>query len=88
MSITFTQDMFPNMSSSRIIGLLIRYEYKNGQGGAFFTINDYLQVPNNTYLQPTTLSVGQRGSEWTFTVKGDASSLQNAEMVLVYKAKI
>ncbi|WP_287357028.1 hemopexin repeat-containing protein [Moorena sp. SIO3B2] len=88
MSITFTQDMFPNMSSSKIIGLLIRYEYNNGQGGAFFTINDNLQVPNNTYLQPTTLSIGQRGSEWKFTVKGDASSLQNAEMVLVYKAKI
>ncbi len=87
-SITLTQDMFPNMSSSRIIGLFIRYEYKNGQGGAIFTINDDLQVPNNTYLQPTTLSVGQRGSEWNFTVKGDASSLQNAEMVLVYKAKV
>ncbi|OLT60529.1 hypothetical protein BJP37_17440 [Moorena bouillonii PNG] len=87
-NITFTQDMFPNMSSSKIIGLLIRYEYKNGQGGAFFTINDDLQVPNNTYLQPTTLSVGQKGSEWKFTVKGDASTLQNAEMVLVYKAKI
>ncbi|AOX01248.1 hypothetical protein BJP34_18990 [Moorena producens PAL-8-15-08-1] len=87
-SITFTQDMFPNMTSSKIIGLLIRYEYKNGQGGAFFTINDNLQVPNNTYLQPTTLSIGQRGSEWKFTVKGDASSLENAEMVLVYKAKI
>ena len=86
--ITFTQNMFPNMSSSKIIGLLMRYEYSDGKGGATFTINDDLQVPNNTYLQTTTLSIGQKGSEWKFTLKGDRSTLENAEMVLVYKAKV
>ncbi len=87
-TITFTRDMFPNMSSSKIIGLLIHYEYATGNSGATFTINDDLQVPNNTYLQPNTLSVGQNGSEWTFTLKGDRSTLKNAEMILVYKAKV
>ena len=86
--ITFTQNMFPNMSSSKIIGLLMRYEYEDAKGGAIFTIDDDLQVPNNTYLQPTTLSVGQKGSEWKFALNGDRSTLQNAEMVLVYKAKV
>ena len=87
-TITFTQAMFPNMSSSKMIGLLIHYEYATGNSGATFTINDDLQVPNNTYLQPNTLSVGQNGSEWKFTLKGDRSTLKNAEMVVVYKAKV
>ena len=87
-TITFTRQMFPNMSSSRIIGLLIHYEYTSGNNGAIFTINNSLQVPNNTYLQPSTLSIGQNGSEWIFALKGDRSTLQNAEMVLVYKAKV
>ncbi|MDV3348292.1 hemopexin repeat-containing protein [Leptothoe sp. LEGE 181152] len=86
--ITFTRDMFPNMSSSKIIGLFMHYEYADDQGGAIFTINDDLQVPNNTYLQPHTINVGQNGSSWTFMLKGDGSTLKNAEMVLVYKAKV
>ncbi|MFG6107196.1 hypothetical protein U2F10_33505, partial [Leptothoe sp. EHU-05/26/07-4] len=86
--ITFTRDMFPNMSSSKIIGLFMNYEYADDQGGAIFTINDDLQVPNNTYLQPHTINVGQNGSSWTFMLKGDGSTLKNAEMVLVYKAKV
>ena len=86
--IAFTQAMFPNMSSSKIIGLFVRYEYTDGESGATFTINNDLPVPNNTYLQPNTLSVGQSGSEWTFALEGDRSTLKNAEMVLVYKAKV
>lgn len=86
-TITLTRDMFPNMSSSKIIGLFVRYEYA-GDGGSTLTINDALQVPNNTYVQPSNLSVGQNGSDWTFTFKGDATTVKNAEMVLVYKAKV
>ncbi|MEP0925071.1 hemopexin repeat-containing protein [Leptolyngbya sp. ST-U4] len=91
-NITFTREMFPNMNSSKIIGLLIRYQYdgsnNNGSNsGAIFTIND-LSAPNNTYLQPSTLSIGQKGSEWIFTLKGDRTALRNAEMVLVYKANV
>jgi hypothetical protein len=47
-----------------------------------------MSVPNNTYLQPSTLTIGQKGSEWTFALKGDGSELKNAEMVLVYKANV
>ncbi|WP_088889118.1 hemopexin repeat-containing protein [Leptolyngbya ohadii] len=91
-NITFKREMFPNMNSSKIIGLLIRYQYDgsnhNGSSnGAIFTINN-LSVPNNTYLQPNTLSIGQKGSEWSFTLKGDRTTLRNAEMVLVYKANV
>ncbi|GAB4384359.1 MAG: hypothetical protein Kow00121_47710 [Elainellaceae cyanobacterium] len=91
-TISLTREMFPNMSSSRIIGLLTRYQYdgsnNNGSNkGAIFTIND-LSVPNNTYLQPNTLSIGQKGSEWTFALEGDRTTLRNAEMVLVYKANV
>ncbi|MGD1804800.1 hemopexin repeat-containing protein [Dapis sp. BLCC M126] len=88
MEINFTRSMFPNMMSSKIIGLFMRYEYKGGSSGAIFTINDDLQVPNNTYLQPNTLSVGQNGTTWKFALKGDRSTLKNAEMILVYKAKV
>ena len=85
--IPFARNMFPNMSSSKIIGLFMRYEYE-GSSGAIFTINNDLQVPNNTYLQPNTLSVGQKGTTWTFALNGDRSTLKNAEMILVYKAKV
>ena len=83
--IFFTPEMFPNMSSSKIIGLLIHYQYEGGESGATLSIND-LQVPNDTYLQPTNLSIASKGSEWMFTVNGDRTTLQNAEMVVVYKA--
>ncbi len=86
--ISLTQSMFPNMSSSKIMGLFTRYEYENGQGGATFIINDNLQVPHNTLLRPSTLSVGQRGSVWTLSLQGDRNTLKNAEMVMVYKAKV
>ena len=86
-NLTFTRDMLPNMSSSKIIGLLIRYQYNGTNNGPIFTIND-MSVPNNTYLQPSTLTIGQKGSEWTFALKGDGSELKNAEMVLVYKANV
>jgi hypothetical protein len=92
---SLSRDMFPNMSSNRIIGLLMQYQYNgssngngNGNGGAIFTINGDLTVPNNTYLQPSTLNIGQPESEWNFSLKGDGSTLKNAEMVLVYKAKV
>lgn len=87
-SLTFTRDMFPNMSSSKIIGLYIHYGYQDGGSGAIFTLNDDFPVPNNTYLQPSTLEVGQQGAQWKFTLKGDRTTLKNAEMVLVYKAAL
>ena len=86
--IVLTRDMFPNMSSSKIIGLFVRYEYSGEGGSATLTLNDDLVVPNNTYLQPSTLSVGQNGSAWQLGMRGDRSTLKNAEMVLVYKAKV
>lgn len=91
-SISLTREMFPNMNSSKIIGLLIRYQYNGSNNGSnsgpIFTINGDLPVPNNTYLQPNTLSIGQNGSAWTFSLRGDQEALKNAEMVLVYKAKV
>ena len=80
--------MFPNMSSNQIIGLFVRYGYEGGKGGAIFTINDDLKVPGNTYIQPGNLSIGPDGASWKFTLKGDRRTLQGAEMVLVYKAKV
>ncbi|MEM9003400.1 MAG: hemopexin repeat-containing protein [Cyanobacteria bacterium P01_F01_bin.86] len=86
--ITLTRAMFPNMNSSKIIGLFVRYQYTDDRGGAIFTLNNELQVPNNTYLQPSTLSIGTDGSTWTVALQGDRRTLQNAEMVLVYKAQV
>lgn len=88
LDITFTRDMFPNMSSSKIIGAYVRYEYEEGNGGAVLVMNNDLTLPGDTYLQPNTLSVGQNGSAWNLAVKGDPSTLKNAELVLVYKAKL
>jgi hypothetical protein len=91
--ITFTPDMLPRMNSSKVIGLFVQYQYQGegksgGKSGATFTLNDDLPVPNNTYLQPSTLNVGKNGTAWRFTLKGDRTTLKSAEMVLVYKAQI
>ncbi len=74
-TLNFTRAMFPNMSSGKIIGLVIRYQYDEGTSGPIFTINDDLQVPNDTYLQPGTLSVGSNGAAWKFALKGEIKCL-------------
>ncbi|MBD1584498.1 Tc toxin subunit A-related protein [Pseudoalteromonas sp. S16_S37] len=86
--IQLTQDMFPNMSSSKIIGMLVRYQYAEQSQGAVLNINDALQLDNVTYIQPSNLNIDKSGSQWTLSLKGDPTGLQNAEMVVVYKAKV
>ncbi|MCF6442145.1 hemopexin repeat-containing protein [Pseudoalteromonas luteoviolacea] len=86
--IQLTQDMFPNMSSSKVIGMLVRYQYAEQSQGAVLNINDALQLNNVTYIQPSNLNIDKAGSQWTLSLKGDPTGLQNAEMVVVYKAKV
>lgn len=87
MELTFIRDMFPGMTGSKAIGIMVRYQYEDG-GSAILELNDELKLTNNQYLEASNLNIARNGSNWRFTVKGDKSQMTNVEMVVVYKAKI
>ena len=87
MELSFTRDMFPGMSSSKIIGIFLKYDYVDDKK-ATFVLNDELELKNLKYLEIGNLGIPSSGAKWKFTVKGDKSAIKNVEMVLVYKAKV
>ncbi|KAA1247920.1 hemopexin repeat-containing protein [Aquimarina sp. RZ0] len=87
MELTFTRDMFPGMTGSKVMGVMVRYQYEDG-GSATFELNDELKLTNNQYLEASNLNIARNGSNWKFTVKGDKSQITNVEMVVIYKAKV
>ncbi|MTI33032.1 hemopexin repeat-containing protein [Xanthovirga aplysinae] len=87
MELTFTRDMFPNMSSSKVSGIYVRYEY-TGDQAATFVMNDELKLTNNKYVEISNLSIPKEGGKWKLTVQGDKANIKNVEMVVVYKAKV
>lgn len=85
--LTFTRAMFPNLSSSKITGILARYELlAPGPLTMMLQEADDLILRDGKYLLTTGLSINSQGSEWTFTVNGDKSQLKNVNLVLGYKA--
>jgi hypothetical protein len=87
LELTFTRDMFPNMASSKIIGIYLKYDYADDQS-ATFVMNEELELKNLKYYELGNLGIPGDGATWKFTAKGDKSNIENVEMVLVYKAKV
>ncbi|KZS38367.1 hypothetical protein AWE51_17580 [Aquimarina aggregata] len=87
MELTFTRDMFPGMTGSKVMGIMVRYQYEDG-GSATLELNDELKLTNNQYLEASNLNIARNGSNWKFTVKGDKLQITNVEMVVIYKAKV
>ncbi|EAY28277.1 Tc toxin subunit A-related protein [Microscilla marina] len=87
MTLNIRRDMFPAMASARIMGILVRYQYE-GDKTATFSLNDAYNLGNNKYVDAAGLSIAKNGTAWKFTVKGDKTAIKNAEMVVVYKAKV
>ncbi|WP_299453296.1 hemopexin repeat-containing protein [uncultured Microscilla sp.] len=87
LELTFTRDMFPSMSGSKVNGLFLKYDYEGDQKPTFL-LNDETKLTDSTYLEIGNLSVAKEGSTWKFTVQGDKSMITNVEMIASYKAKV
>ncbi|WP_299462925.1 hemopexin repeat-containing protein [uncultured Microscilla sp.] len=87
MTLNISRDMFPGMASARIMGIFVRYQYE-GDKTATFSLNDAYNLGNNKYVDAAGLSIAKNGTAWKFAVKGDKTAIKNAEMVVVYKAKV
>jgi hypothetical protein len=87
LALTITRDMFPNMSGSKISALYTAYQYE-GEGKATLQLNDSLDLKHNKLLPEPGLSIGSKGSDWTFKAKGNKKALANMVMVLTYKATV
>lgn len=85
MELTFDRTMFPNMSSSKIMAIMVRYELEDGKSASLIMDED-IQLGNNKYTQVSNISIGKDGSTFSFSAKGDKTAIKNVEMVMVYKA--
>jgi hypothetical protein len=87
LTLTFTPEMFPNMTSSKILGMFLKYEY-TGNTTSTFVLNDDLELKNNSYIDVSTISISKGGTDIKLTAKGEKTGIKNVEMVVVYKAKV
>ncbi|MFW5764440.1 MAG: neuraminidase-like domain-containing protein [Coleofasciculus sp.] len=85
----FSRDLFPNMSSSKILGIYTQYElYEPGQVSMTLNYDDKMSLKNGKLLATNGLSISNKGSDWVFTVKGNKDNLRNINLVLGYKASV
>jgi hypothetical protein len=84
-----SRDLFPNMSSSKITGLFASYDLAEpGAVSMMLNRDKNLTLKDGKSLQTNGLSISSRGSEWTFTINGDRSIINNVGLVLSYKASV
>jgi hypothetical protein len=89
LKVTFTREMFPNMSSSKISGIFSQFD--RAEDGALSLVlngDEELTLKNNQFLDTSGLSIGSQGSEWTFTLKGNKEILNTVNLVITYKASV
>ncbi|MGA9377611.1 MAG: hypothetical protein WBV73_02320, partial [Phormidium sp.] len=87
--LTFTRDLFPNMSSSQILGIYTQYElYEPGQVSMTLNYDDKLTLNHGKYLATNGLSISNKGSDWVFSLEGNKENLKNINLVIGYKAGV
>ncbi|MCO6477406.1 MAG: hypothetical protein J5I94_12325 [Phaeodactylibacter sp.] len=88
-TLAFTRGLFPNMSSSKIAGIFTKYDlYEDGQASMALNNNEEFIMQDGKLLLTEGLSIGSRGSDFTFKVEGDKRNIKNVEMVFSYMAKV
>ena len=90
LSLTFTRDQFPGMSSSKISGIFTHYNLSqpDDQASTILNGNDTWVLTENAYLDTTGLSIGPKGTDLTFEYRGDKKTLQNIQLVFSYTASV
>ncbi|MFT5838529.1 MAG: hypothetical protein ACI9UT_001022 [Flavobacteriales bacterium] len=89
MRVHISKHMFPNMSGSKITGVLPQFEV-DGEGSVSIVMNDdtSLTLRDNKLLLINSLTVGPQGADWSFTVKGNKANLVNVGLVFTYRADV
>lgn len=89
LKINLTRDRFPNMASSKILGIYSRYQLSD-KAQVSMTLNgdDELVLKDGQYLPTSGLNISSSGSQWSFSLKGNKSDLENMVLVLEYKASV
>lgn len=89
MKLTFTRDMFPHMSGSKIDGIYMVTELKQeGKVSMILDSGKEYKLEHGKYVETNGLSVSSNGSEWTFTIKGNINNVKNIGLVFGYKASV
>ena len=96
LTLTMTRDMFPDMSSSKIIGVAAHFVHDDAgadEDNATVTAveidgGDPFTVRQNGYTETPGLAVVGNGSEWTLTFIGSTERLRTAQLVLIYRAEV
>jgi ribosomal protein S18 acetylase RimI-like enzyme len=83
-----THDMLPNLSGSKITGLVPYYDIQ-GDSPVTLIINDDtdLTLKQGQFNQANGLIIPGSGATWTLTAKGDTRNLNNLGLVVMYNAK-
>jgi hypothetical protein len=87
--LSFTREMFPNMSSSKITGIFARFE-QSAPGSVSLVLNgdSEMTLKDGKYIDTSGLTIGSKGTALTFTVKGNKALLTNVKLVMGYKAQV
>lgn len=90
LAIFLTRDMFPDISSSKILGLFATYDlYEEGQVSMVLNHNDEsLTLKNGQYISTNGLSIGSQEEEWVFKIQGNKDNIKNINLVVMYLAQV
>jgi len=88
-AIQVKREMLPNLSGSKITGLVPHYELK-GEGQVSLIMNDDtdLTLKHGKYNEANGLTIRSTGATWNFKAKGNKNSLSNLGLVVMYKAEV
>ena len=89
LDIMVKREMLPNLSGSKITGLVPHYEMQ-GEGQVSLRMNDDddMTLKHGKFNEANGLMIRSKGATWNFKAKGDKKSLSNLGLVVMYKAAI
>ncbi|WP_424101523.1 hemopexin repeat-containing protein [Moorena producens] len=89
LNIKITREMLPNLSGSKITGLVPHYEMQGeGQVSLIMNDDDDLTLKHGKFNEANGLRFRSSGATWNFKAIGDKNSLSNLGLVVMYKAVV
>ena len=89
LELTFTRELFPNMSSNKIQGIFARFQLSAPAAMSMVINGDTeMTLKDGKYTDTSGLSISNKGTTLTFTVKGNKALLSNLSLVMGYKAQV
>ncbi|WP_273327712.1 hemopexin repeat-containing protein [Vallitalea guaymasensis] len=89
LAVTITRDMLPNMAGSKIDGIyMVGDLYEEGKLGMILDSGKTYNLESGKYVETSGLSISSRGSQWSFTLKGDKHNVKNVGLIIGYKASV